>query len=448
MRQNAGMAAPTRWNGAEVPEVPDMTPLVADRGGPGDLRARIEAIGARAAPRPSPPCSRPSPGPGRGRRGSRRAIGLDKSLASRLVRAVQSSSDLDLMHLVPSPAGLHIFADLAARYADPASIGNLRGATERFEELLDSVPGGRASIDAQISESSHVALAQREHIAKQASFKSMSFLLGHFCDVLTTSLFLVPSANGRRVDGIEIQRRIGLRRMRPSTPLALLSIWGRPRRRRRRERDPLRHARWRSAESANPSASCFPRSARSPIPELEVVREGEMTALVLAGDPSLHTPSQLTSAIRIRNGWPLKPEAHDPGPARIRAAHALPAARARRLHRRVALPGRDARRSRSCSRARARPADAARGRPSPLLRGRPRGSIEHLPGGPQSYEIPGVVNHAAAVRHVLERAGHGLTRFRGWRSAMTYPVSLVEMVWWLTHPSINGPAKPTNGEAR
>ena len=104
---------------------------------------------------------------------------------------------------------MRIFADLASRYADPASISNLLAATERFEQLLDTVPGGRASIDAQISESSHVALLKREHIAKQASFKSMSFLLGHFCDVLTTTLFLVPSPNGRRVDGIEIQRRIG-----------------------------------------------------------------------------------------------------------------------------------------------------------------------------------------------------------------------------------------------
>jgi len=62
-------------------------------------------------------------------------------------------------------------------------------------------------------------------------------------------------------------------------------------------------------------------------------------------------------------------------------------------------------------------------------------SIEHRPGGPQSYEIPGVMNHSAVVRHVLERAGHRLTLFRGWRLAMMYPVPLIEMLWSLTHPS-------------
>src|SRR5262252_10720989 len=195
--------------------------------GRGDLRLRIEATGRelrRAITSVLEAVAGPRPRPTR----VARTIGLDKSLASRLVRSVRATSDMDLMHFVPSPGGLHIFADLARRHADPTSIDHLRSAADRFTELLDAVPGGRASIDAQIAESSRVALEKREHIAKQASFKAMSFLLGHFCDVLTTSLFLVPSANGHRIDGIEIQRRIGLRRMRPSTPLLLMGIWADP----------------------------------------------------------------------------------------------------------------------------------------------------------------------------------------------------------------------------
>jgi len=362
-----------------------------------------------------------------------RAIGLDKSLASRLVRAVQSSSDLDLMHLVPSPVGLRIFADLSRRYADPASISNLLGATERFEVLLDSVPGGRASIDAQISDSSHVALLKREHIAKQASFKSMSFLLGHFCDVLTTTLFLVPSANGRRVDAIEIQRRIGLRRLRPSTPLVLMSLWGDP--------DDAVSENDISVDTLDGQRSSDPASfllsafCTQPLPELEVMREGEMTALVLAGDPSLNAPSQLTSAMRFRNAWPLEPESriqslrgyvlHTPCRQIVRdvyiAESIYPDATPQVS---FVLPGpRPAMRTpREDGRRHYSEVDLAR-------------SIEQRPVGPQFYDIPDVVNHSAVVRHVLERTGHGLTPFRGWRMAMTYPVSLVEMVWSLTHPS-------------
>src|SRR5262245_27514328 len=388
----------------------------------GDLRRTLAPVlESVAGPRPRP--TRLS-----------RAIGLDKSLASRLVRAVDSTSDLDLMHLVPSPGGLRIFADLAKRFADPASILNLLAATERFEELVSNLPGGRASIDAQISESSDVALLKREHIAKQASFKAMSFLLGHFCDVLTTTLFLVPSKDRRRVDGFEIQRRIGLRRMRPSTPLVFMSIWGDP-------EDALDENAI-SFETldgergaANPAGFLLPAFSTQPLPLLDVVREGEMTALVLAGDPSLHTPSQLTSCMRIRNGWPLEPESrihslrgyvlHTPCRQVVRDVYiaeslypdATPSVS-------FMLPGPrpSMRPPREDGRRHFSEVDLAR-------------SIEQRPVGPQAYNIPTVVNHSAVVRHVLERTGHSQTPFRGWRLTMTYPVALIEMIWSLTSPA-------------
>ena len=120
-----------------------------------------------------------------------------------------------------------------------------------------------------------------------------------------------------------------------------------------------------------------------------------MTALVLAGDPSLHTPSQLTSAMRIRNAWPLEPESriqslrgyvlHTPCRQIVRDVYiaeslypdatpqvsfVLPGPRPS-----MRTPREDGRRHYS-------EVDLAR-------------SIEHRPGGPQSYEIPGVVNHSA-----------------------------------------------------
>jgi hypothetical protein len=351
---------------------------------------------------------------------------------------------LDLMHLVPSPGGLQIFAQLATRIADPASISNLLMAAERFEELLDAVPGGRAAIDAQISESSHVALAKREHIAKQASFKAMSFLLGHFCDVLTTTLFLVPSANGKRVDGIEIHRRIGLRRMRPSTPLALLSISG------EKEDAIQENAITFDTLEGHPGASdptgfLLPGFSTQPIPELEVMRGSDMITLVLRGNPSLHTVPQLTSAFRIRNGWPLAPQARD---------HML---RGYVLHMPCQQVVRDVYIAESLfPDAVPQVSFVLPGGRSVIRPPRERGprqfaevelaqSIEQLPIGPQSHNIPGVVNHSAVVRHVLDRTGHGMTRFRGWRCTMTYPLPLVEMLWWLSHPSLGAGADGADG---
>jgi len=362
-----------------------------------------------------------------------RAVGLDKSLASRLVRAVRATSDLDLMHLVPSPAGLRILADSATRLADPASIANLVRAIDRFEELIDSEPGGRAAIDAQISESSDLALEKRERIAKQASFKSMSFLLGYFSDVLTTTLFLVPSANGKRVDGIEIQRRIGLRRMRPSTPLPLLSFF--TEREDAAEENDIRLDTIGGEENASkPAGYLLSDFSTKPIPKYEIVRDSEVTTLVLAGDPSIRAPHQLTTAFVIRNGWPIEPESklhtlrgyvlHMPCRRLVRdvfVAESLFRGATPRVS--FVLPG-------------------ARGAMRPPRRGGPRhftevgltASVERLPDGPRAYSMPEVTNHEAAVRHVLERTGHGMTPFRGWRCAITYPVPLIEMFWWLEHP--------------
>ena len=406
----------------------------------GDLRLRIEMTGRelrRAIGTVLEAVAGPRPRPTR----VARAIGLDKSLASRLVRSVRATSDMDLMHFVPSPGGLHIFADLARRHADPASIEHLRAAADRFAELLDAVPGGRASIDAQIAESSRVALEKREHIAKQASFKSMSFLLGHFCDVLTTSLFLVPSANGRRVDGIEVHRRLGLRRMRPSTPLALLSFWG--------EASDAMKENAISFETvdgetgaANPTGFLLPEYSTQPLPDLDVMRDGEMTTLVLGANSAGQAPTQLTSVFRIRNGWALTPEAryqslrgyvlHTPCREVVRdvyIAESLYSDATPQVS--FVLPG---------PRAAMRPprGDGHRHFTEVDL----TSSIVQLPLGPQPYDIPGVVNHAAVVRHVLERTGHGMTRFRGWRFAMTYPITLIEMIWWLMHPSLDDRPEP------
>ena len=414
-------------------------PGTAGELGRGDLRLRIDMTGRelrRAIGTVLEAVAGPRPRPTR----VAHAIGLDKSLASRLVRSVRATSDMDLMHFVPSPGGLHIFADLARRYADPASIEHLRAAADRFAELLDAVPGGRASIDAEIAESSRVALEKREHIAKQASFKSMSFLLGHFCDVLTTSLFLVPSASGRRVDGIEVHRRLGLRRMRPSTPLALLSFWG-------EARDAMKEnaISFESVDgetgASNPTGFLLPEYSTQPLPDLDVVRDGEMTTLVLGANSAGQAPTQLTSAFRIRNAWALEPETrfqslrgyvlHTPCREVVRdvyIAESLYTDASPQVS--FVLPG---------PRVAMRPprADGHRHFTEVDL----TSSIVQLPLGPQPYDMPGVVNHGAVVRHVLERTGHGMTRFRGWRFAMTYPITLIEMIWWLMHPSLGDDAR-------
>jgi hypothetical protein len=359
-----------------------------------------------------------------------RAIGLDKSLASRLVRALQTTSDLELVHIVPSPAGLRILAESATHFVEGARIRDLLVATNQFERLLEGTPGGRAAIDAQIAEGSHVVRTRSEQVARQAAFKSMSYLLGQFCDLLSTTLFLVPSANGRTVDGIEFHRRLGLRRMRPSTPLAILSLNMDSE---EQKGDTIRFEDIDGSDHSNdPSRFLIPEASSKPLPETQVLREGTLTTLLVGGDPSLKVPSRLSWAFCIRNGWPLHPEGETMS-LRGYALH-IPC---RRMVRDIYVaeslwPGCSPRITWSIPGPRnITPAPSDSG-PRHFTTIDLNAPIEQLPGGSSGYDVAGFSDHDSATRYVLDMAGHEKTRFRGWRCSMTYPVPLIEMKWWLT----------------
>ncbi len=363
-----------------------------------------------------------------------RTIGLDKSLASRLVRAARAESDLEFMHRVPSPTGLRIFASQARGSADRGRIVRLEEAIDRFQQFLDATPGGRDAIESLISESSHDLRERREHVAKQATFKSMSFLLGHYCETLATALFLVPSRNGRSVDGIEVQQRIGLRRLRPSSPLPLLSVLTPP------EDEPPDDSTWIETLDGGlgnlaPREFLLPSFSTQPLPELDVLHHGAMTTFMLAGDPDLRSPSRITSAFRIRNGWVSSP-ASNPQPIRgyvlhmpcrsvvrdVFVAEGLFDGGIPRIRFRLPVPGGYA----------STDLDEDRRHPGTIDLVAP---IEQLPSGSRAFQLPGVPGNQELITHALALSGHATTKFRGWRSSLTYPVPLIEMFWLLELPS-------------
>jgi hypothetical protein len=361
-----------------------------------------------------------------------RATGLDKSLASRLVRAVRSESENEFLHLVPSPTGLRIFAGSARRLADRATVEALESAIDRFQQLLDATPGGRDAIEALISESSPGVRERREHVAKQATFKSMSFLLGHFCETLATSLFLVPSPNERTVDGIEVQQRIGLQRLRPSAPLALLSVLTPP------EDEPPGGSTWIETLDGGlgtfaPRDFLIPEFSSQPLPELEVLVSGATTTFLLTGDARVTMPTRLTSAFRIRDGWSrqssgsLQPVRgyvlHMPCRTVVRnvfVAEDLFPGGTPRIAFRLPAPG-----------GYQFEGDDDRRHPGTIDLSAP---IEQLSSGARAFEVPGIPETRDTLLHVLERAGHAGTRFRGWRCTLAYPIPLIEMFWWLALP--------------
>lgn len=352
-------------------------------------------------------------------------IGLDKSLASRLVQALRAESDAAFLHQVPSPTGLRILLDRARGRADASLLGDLEAAVRRFDALLDRLPGGRQALDAQIGQSLAPVREKREQIARQASFKAQSFLFGHFCDTLTTALFVLPSARAGRVDAIEVHRRIGLQRVTPSQAVPLLSVnagqgaGG--------EDTPRMVPLVPGAPASLAASYLLAEASSAALPALDVVHEGTTTTFVLPPGRDAAPPARITTAWRVLRAESATPDAawtvlrnymlHTPCRTLVRDLwladglwpDAWPLVG-------FYLPGPSG----------TPPVAVEPGQPH-LRRVNLSARIEQRPEGTAGFELDEAADQAQAIATALEQAGAGGHRWRGWRCRMTHPLPLIEM---------------------
>lgn len=375
-------------------------------------------------------------------------LGLDKSLASRLVRALKCDSDLEFIHRVPSPSGLRmVLARARDAGIDPALIETAETEVERFQEFIRSTPGGMDAIQAHISDTSRDVRETREHVAKQAAYKAMSFLLGYYCDTLTTSLILTRSENGRNIDGVEVHQRVGMHRLRPRTPIALLSVLttNRHQRDQRDQRDQREQrdegGAWIEALDgrvgpAEPSRYILADYSTDPVPRLEILEEGSHTTFVLQDpDPKHDAGISVTSAFRIRQGWPRFRSEETDHAAR---AYVLPTP-CRTLVRDLYIaddvwPGASPEMEFQLMSPAGRRAGRPRGLAAQIQTLDLAAPVEHLRPGPNGFALRGQHRYRELLSDVFARIGQDPARFRGYRCSIAYPVPLVEMVWWVKLP--------------
>jgi hypothetical protein len=298
-------------------------------------------------------------------------------------------------------------------------------AVDAFAALLEALPGGRQTLDAMIGEDAFSVRERREQMARQASFKANSFLFGHCCDTVSTSLFLSPSADGQRIDAVEIHRRSGLQRLSAAMTLPLLSVQAAassP----RATAAPAMQGLWGAGLQAS---DCFLPDGTLPLPDLAVLRDGPMS--IFAIPPHAAVPATVTAGLRVFDADDIASPAgfkvvrnymlHTPcrvlvrevflapglwPDARPEIAFCLPGPSGTPL---VALePGRPHHRRLNLS---------ARVEPVPM------------PVDDPAFDLPGSPDHRLQLLQALREAGLSTRGYRGWRCRMVYPVPLVEMQW-------------------
>jgi hypothetical protein len=225
-----------------------------------------------------------------------RCLGIDKSLSGRILRSMKASDPFEVIHQAPAPYGLRIFLEAAAKAGINADLrGKAEESITRFESLIQTFPNGRASLEAAISDHIPEVRSRNERAAKQAVYKSMSYLLGYQSDASFQSAVLSPSDDGQTVDSMHISGQCRLRRLRGQAPMNLFGI-------RRYETQPGAQN-WietidgrRGVESA--TEYLIESACSKPLPELTVRTEGDLvhTALSASAMP-LNTP------VTLVNGW-------------------------------------------------------------------------------------------------------------------------------------------------
>lgn len=211
---------------------------------------------------------------------------LDKVLASRLLRAIDSNDPMAAMHRMPGPEPLRRVLKACEKLGvNPAVLTAAREAVDGFDELIRTELGDRSALDTVVSAWVPEARRAFELRRKQAAFRAVSELRGVRTETLLSAVLLAPSREREdRIDVVWISWLLGLQRLRPAATVKIVS---------RRLGHPPAGAAGGTDRRAltlggrpleeDPASVCVDEFCSSPLPSLDVQRRGEVAHVMLAG---------------------------------------------------------------------------------------------------------------------------------------------------------------------
>jgi hypothetical protein len=148
-----------------------------------------------------------------------RRLGVDKVLASRLLKAARNRDPVAVLQLMPGPDPLRRVLRAATRHVDASIVAEAEAAVAQFEDLIRGEAGDRSALEAMLSAWLPESRREFELRRKQAAFRAMSQLRGAAANVNVATVLLHPSAEPNRLDVVWIFGLMGLQRLRPDAPL-------------------------------------------------------------------------------------------------------------------------------------------------------------------------------------------------------------------------------------
>jgi hypothetical protein len=153
-----------------------------------------------------------------------KAVGVDKVLASRVIRASTHRDPIAAMQIMPSPDLLRRLATAAGRKGVSTKlVRELEASVQDYDEMIRSEAGDRSGFEAILSSWLPESRGEFEMRRKQAAYRAMSQLVGRSTDVHLATAIIHPSADGQHIDIVWITALLGLQRLRPGVAVKFAS---------------------------------------------------------------------------------------------------------------------------------------------------------------------------------------------------------------------------------
>lgn len=348
-----------------------------------------------------------------------RVMKLDRSLSSRLLRAIALNDPLACLHRLPGPHGVRLLlraAGKALRSQEP--LQKAEDALADLENLVAREFGEWKDLIVAISGWLPEVREQVEMTNRQTAFKAMSILKGVMADAEVSVTLIHPGSNNKDwLDRAGITGICRMKRLRPGAPMGLLhgSSIAPPPGTQRLSLDGVpidpRHG-----------APLLREFSSQPMPQFDVCVEGDTVHYVLSGDGvGLGSMVDLFFADVMRGRYPahtkVSPRPATPGalidiPVKTLIVDVL-------VHEDV-WPGvePELRMYDTAGRGVANPTDPARN----MDRIDVMESIYEIGAGLERFRTKEVARYAQMVRSVCDQLGWDCNRFRGYRCRVDYPV--------------------------
>ncbi|MFH1747314.1 MAG: hypothetical protein ABIG44_09760 [Planctomycetota bacterium] len=150
------------------------------------------------------------------------ALILQTTLAWKVFNLIYGQGPIPDAKHIPGTSAFESFLRSAnAAGVSPDLVDAARRARNDFEQLVRIHAGDRSSFDMMLAGCTTEGQQRIAIKHRKEAFRGNSYILGRQAKAQFKAFFVVPSADGRRLDGAILRGFVGLRRLRPDIPISI-----------------------------------------------------------------------------------------------------------------------------------------------------------------------------------------------------------------------------------